>query len=224
MLNLVDFYPRPYAKSLPASLVAGTSRAIGRSSVISTDPLKRWLVRRVECIRGESAFDVEVFPAFNYARDEHTTEIVELANTENGETNQRIIFKSKDLSLELQTTVECSQTSGRPEVVFHKTQPRSSLGEAIKARICLKEGQGVSFVLRDYPHDPEDTGMLGTSCPQRPIQILLVCPTMHTYGPQMSILDLTFSTTSRSKLKRTGISGSPKASTRVDGAKWSLDP
>lgn len=52
VLNLVDFFPRP-AKSTPP---------LRSAPVDSYSKLKKWLVRRVECIRGKVDVDVEVFP------------------------------------------------------------------------------------------------------------------------------------------------------------------
>jgi hypothetical protein len=36
---------------------------------------KRWLVRELGVVRGRMSFQVELVPAFNYARDEHTVEV-----------------------------------------------------------------------------------------------------------------------------------------------------
>lgn len=62
VMNLLDFFPRPSVKTLvsqvgPDGAVKATGRATENRSM-----LKKWLVRRVECIRGSIDVDVEVFP------------------------------------------------------------------------------------------------------------------------------------------------------------------
>jgi len=116
-------------------------------------------VRRVECIRGECAVDVEVFPAFNYAQDSHTTKIVDVKDSRNGECGQTVQFRSKSLSLQLCATIDCGEFSAAhcPELKWQKFTPsNTTLGEGIRTQVTLKEGQGVSFVLRDLEDDQEE--------------------------------------------------------------------
>jgi GH15 family glucan-1,4-alpha-glucosidase len=73
VLNVVDFFPRPNEK--PPSPHLRPSGALRVPSPMSSghsspqfqmrDDPKRWLVRRVECIRGEVTVGVEVFPVRN---------------------------------------------------------------------------------------------------------------------------------------------------------------
>ncbi|KAJ9659570.1 hypothetical protein H2201_007319 [Coniosporium apollinis] len=153
VLNLTDFFPRPNGKS-PLLQVDPS----GRAPIDNRKVLKRWLVRRVECTRGEIDVDVEVFPAFNYAQDEHTTDILgHKHDLEAGETRQRIIFRSKSLTLELSATIDCGDSPEHecPLLIFHKKNGHSALGMGVTAQFRLREGQAVSFILRD--HLPEDT-------------------------------------------------------------------
>src|SRR3712207_2023794 len=80
------------------------------------------LVRRLEVVRGEVNFRMECSPAFNYARDEHETEI-----TEGG-----ACFRSAQLSLGLATQV-----------------PLKQRGSGIFAEFALREEQSAVFVLRE---------------------------------------------------------------------------
>lgn len=158
VLNLIDFFPRPInAESLRATL----DRASNHPRRVQ-DPqgvLKKWLVRRVECIRGEVEIDIEVFPAFNYAKDVHTIEINKSEDALDSESHQSVIFKSKDLSLQLSATIDCGDEPGQtcPALSFKKKAMKSSLGVAVIARVTLKEGQAISFVMRelDQPGDEE---------------------------------------------------------------------
>jgi len=69
VMNLIDFFPRPSIKTLvnqmgPDGVVKSTSKVTENRAM-----LKRWLVRRVECIRGHIDVDVEVFPVTNHASE-----------------------------------------------------------------------------------------------------------------------------------------------------------
>lgn len=55
-MDLVDFFPRPNETH---AITKATKQMPYRESVPVQDELKKWLVRRVECIRGE--FDLGGF-------------------------------------------------------------------------------------------------------------------------------------------------------------------
>lgn len=147
---MLDFFPRP---ANPESLQVTLDRAHNSQRHIQ-DPnhaLKKWLVRRVECIRGDVDIDIEVFPAFNYARDEHTVEIKK-RGVNDTDAHETVVFKTKSISLQLSATIDCGEAPQEscPVLSFEKKSVQSSsLGEAVTARVSLKEGQGISFVLRD---------------------------------------------------------------------------
>jgi hypothetical protein len=99
-----------------------------------------------------------VFPAFNYAQDKHTTEIADLGQTEQGHGLQRVSFRSKDLALELNATIDCGDEPEKtcPRVKFEKIPEPHDLGDGITATFTLTEGQAVSFILRDAEdHSPD---------------------------------------------------------------------
>jgi len=157
-MNLVDFFPRP-AKATSLVVVNDPKSVNSRQVTDPNNVLKKWLVRRVECIRGECEVDVEVFPAFNYAQDEHMTEIVNVKDSKNGECGETVEFKSKSLSLQLCATVDCGElgASECPEVKWEIFRPEgATLGDGVRAQVILKEGQGVSFVLRDLEEKHEE--------------------------------------------------------------------
>ncbi|KAH9869306.1 hypothetical protein IAQ61_006512 [Plenodomus lingam] len=164
-LNVVDFFPRPNNRNLDAEYHANVISSDHTGKVPDRPDLKKWLVRRVECIRGSMDVKVVVSPAFNYARDKHTTEIVDLNTTDHGNGLQRAIFRSQDLALELNVTIDCGDEKDQtcPMVVFEKSVEPGSLGEGITATFHLEEDQAVSFVLRAAEdHSPEriDTVLL----------------------------------------------------------------
>lgn len=162
VLNLLDFFPRP-AKSESLQVVLDKANEDRRHVHDPAHALKRWLVRRVECIRGDVDIDIEVFPAFNYAQDEHTIEIRK-KDCKHSESHERVIFKSKNLSLELLATIDCGDESSEtcPSLIFQRKSMKSSLGECISARVTLKEGQGISFILRDAEESQEEETISST--------------------------------------------------------------
>ncbi len=82
------------------------------------------IVRRVNVVRGVMAFRMECRPAFNYARDEHQTQV----------TPDGACFYSPGLSLGLATRVPLKQD-----------------GNGVSAEFSLQEGQTAIFLLQDIP-------------------------------------------------------------------------
>jgi GH15 family glucan-1,4-alpha-glucosidase len=98
----------------------------------SAEQGRHQLVRRVQCVRGAMRFRLDCQPAFNYARDEHRTEITAAGAS----------FHSDGLSLGLGT---------------RRTLRRK--GRGVSADFQLKEGETAIFVLGRV--DPEaDSGDL----------------------------------------------------------------
>ena len=50
MADVIDFFPRPRDNY---TVVRNAKQVASRESVKVTEELKKWLVRRVECIRGK---------------------------------------------------------------------------------------------------------------------------------------------------------------------------
>lgn len=121
-----------------------------------------------------STADVEIFPAFNYALDEHTTEILLPEHPPGCRESKTVTFSSKDLKLQLDVTIDHGEEDSEscPAVTFRKetksgmrgpgkTTTRDRISRApscrvsaltspgVVAHIHLVEGQAISFVLRD---------------------------------------------------------------------------
>lgn len=111
-----------------------------------------WLVRKVEVIRGKVPFKLECAPAFNYCRDEHTTELVrDFSVNYDDKHEMKAVFRSKDLSLDLRYKVHANDASvDPPSFEFKKADysERGLLGEAIQSEFELEAGQAIYFVLR----------------------------------------------------------------------------
>ncbi|RYC62866.1 hypothetical protein CHU98_g3344 [Xylaria longipes] len=145
VVSLVDFFPRPKNANIITPNNAQTSYRETRSV---PEELKQWLVRRAECIRGQLTL------AFDYARETHTTTILQQPKRTDDCQSKTVIFHSKHEKLQLDVCighgVDESMTS--PSVDFKKVQRRGMQGEGVVARVMLQEGQSISFILRrDLP-------------------------------------------------------------------------
>jgi GH15 family glucan-1,4-alpha-glucosidase len=94
---------------------------IGRDT---TAPGSRQIVRHVEMVRGTMAFRLDCYPAFNYARDAHDTEIF----------REGASFHAPGLSLGLASAVPLTQD-----------------GHGVFSEFTLQEGETAAFVLKEIP-------------------------------------------------------------------------
>ena len=165
---------RRLTADLPNSCVVSTKFLSETAVVTVTDYLPRpsgartellpWVVRRVEGVRGTGRMRMECLPAFDYARDAHTTAITPA--TENGGV-WRAIFTSSTLRMELLAVVESDETTGDPAFELQddtsKTIFPRALGSAAFAEFDLAEGQIVTFVLRECPREIDASSVLAVS-------------------------------------------------------------
>ncbi|KAJ3042644.1 hypothetical protein HDV00_006923 [Rhizophlyctis rosea] len=139
-------------------------------------PLQPWVVRQVECIRGKCSIKVECFPAFDYARAPHKTEIAELSDNPYLKRNKRsdgsefvtgskrVVFKCENgLEMDLRHVIHCTEDSLNgvdtaaglnpnnewPKVHWKVDQPEGMLGPGAYAELDLIEGQKITFVFRE---------------------------------------------------------------------------
>ncbi len=88
----------------------------------ATEPGYHGIIRRVRAVRGNMTFRLECVPAFNYARDPHTTTL----------TADGACFESSGVSLRLGATIPLKQE-----------------GNGIVAEFTLQEGHELSFSLQE---------------------------------------------------------------------------
>lgn len=94
--------------------------------------------------------DIELFPAFDYARAEHTVDIIMPDHPRGCLESKTVTFSSKDWKLQLDVTIDHGEeTAACPSVFFQKEKREGMLSEGVVAHIHLEEGQAISFVLRD---------------------------------------------------------------------------
>ncbi|KAK6948307.1 hypothetical protein Daesc_010072 [Daldinia eschscholtzii] len=148
VVDVVDFFPRPKESTV---LSTKNKHSAYREARSVYEELKKWLVRRVECIRGQMSLDVDVFPAFDYARESHTTTILQNVSGVDSSQSKTVTFHSKDLKLQLDVTIDCGggESDTCPTLLFKKVQREGMKGEGVVANFTLQEGQAISFVIRE---------------------------------------------------------------------------
>ncbi|KAI0896949.1 glycoside hydrolase family 15 protein [Annulohypoxylon nitens] len=148
VVDVVDFFPRPKEATV---LSTKNKHSAYRETKSAYEELKKWLVRRVECIRGQMSLDVDVFPAFDYAREPHTTTILQKVHGNGSTQSKTVTFHSKSLKLQLDVTIDCGgeDSATCPNLVFKKVQKDNMKGEGVIAHFTLQEGQAISFVIRE---------------------------------------------------------------------------
>ncbi|KAF8434283.1 glycoside hydrolase family 15 protein [Boletus edulis BED1] len=118
-------------------------------------PLLFWLIRRVEVVRGTIPLRVECAPAFNYARDKHTTEVV-VDDSVLSHTQNKAVFESPNLKVDLRYVAESTiDNVPIPEVNLDllDLSSKGHLGPATYSKFSLEEGQRVTFVFRICPKE-----------------------------------------------------------------------
>lgn len=94
--------------------------------------------------------DVEIFPAFDYARAPHVTHILRDHFVPGPHQSKTVTFASKEVKLQLDVTIDRGEDDVVcPTISFEKVKRSGMLGEGVIAHIHLRESQAISFVLRD---------------------------------------------------------------------------
>jgi GH15 family glucan-1,4-alpha-glucosidase len=136
----------------------------------STKPLLPWIIRSVSVIRGSVSFRMECYPAFNYGRDGHETEILKETMTREHEevvgfeskmyddqelhyytAQDRVVFKSDHLTMDLRHLVKCGEFDcPRISLVLDKDD-KDHKGTGVWAEFELNETQEIKFIFREVP-------------------------------------------------------------------------
>ncbi|KAI3543415.1 glycosyl hydrolase family 15 [Colletotrichum abscissum] len=161
VVDVVDFFPRPKTATV---ISKSTRQGAFRETTKIQEELKKWLVRRVECIRGRLQLDIEIFPAFQYASESHVTTIIEPTHTANSP-SKAVTFHSEHYKMQLDVTIDDvvpeseadasapAAAAPAPSITFRKEKRDGMLGEGVVAHLEITEGQAVSFVLRNDKPD-----------------------------------------------------------------------
>jgi hypothetical protein len=94
--------------------------------------------------------DIELFPSFNYGRDEHVTTLTQATHCATDAKSLAATFRSKDIQLQLDVAIEQGENeTSCPLITFRKEKRPGVNGEGLVASIRIEEGQTISFVLRN---------------------------------------------------------------------------
>ncbi|OAA64834.1 glycosyl hydrolase [Cordyceps fumosorosea ARSEF 2679] len=145
--DVIDFFPRP--KSTKVISRSSSDQGLFREAASVQAELKKWLVRRVECVRGFLTIDVEIFPAFDYGQEAHVTTLYQDTQGPAAEKSKVATFHSKDVKLQLDVVAESANEEKRPSITFIKQRRDGMLGEGLVARVEIRAGEALSFVLRN---------------------------------------------------------------------------
>ena len=86
------------------------------------DPRQRQIIRTVRAVRGNVSFHIECYPAFDYARADHETEII----------REGACFRTRDRALNLAAAVDLQRAEG-----------------GVESTVSLREGETTTLILRD---------------------------------------------------------------------------
>lgn len=95
--------------------------------------------------------DIDIFPAFGYAKEPHETQILKPVVKSEDHQSKTVTFSSPSLQLQLDVTIDRGENESDvcPSVIFKKEARPGMAGEGVVAKILLAEGQAVSFILRE---------------------------------------------------------------------------
>ncbi|KAI0120255.1 glycoside hydrolase family 15 protein [Hypoxylon sp. NC0597] len=143
VVDVVDFFPRPKESTVLSTKYKHNAY---RETKSVPEELKKWL-----CQPTDMSKDVNVFPAFDYARESHTTTILQNIGETDSPQSKTVTFHSKSLKLQLDVTIDCGggEADTCPNLIFKKVQKDGMKGEGVVAHFTLQEGQAVSFVIRE---------------------------------------------------------------------------
>ncbi|OJJ45425.1 hypothetical protein ASPZODRAFT_134080 [Penicilliopsis zonata CBS 506.65] len=110
------------------------------------------VIRKLDCSRGSMEMQIEIFPAFNYARDAHTARCKLMDNLADNRL-QTIHFESPSEKLQVEIFADSKEPDklGFPQARFEMQEKPDMLGRGLVANVRLTEGQALTFVI----HSPE---------------------------------------------------------------------
>ncbi|KAI9497865.1 Six-hairpin glycosidase-like protein [Zychaea mexicana] len=140
-----------------------------RNQRLSSKPLLPWIIRRVRIVRGSVKLKMECYPAFNYAQDSHTTEMLPVRplsaegrpnmkhypeDEDNFITCQdRVQFESSKLSMDLRYIIKTGEmpTPKLKLIIDEESHAHGHKGPGVYAHFEMHEGQEAFFIFREVP-------------------------------------------------------------------------
>ncbi|PYH89634.1 glycosyl hydrolase [Aspergillus ellipticus CBS 707.79] len=165
VVNILDYFPVEKAKPIGVeSRLPEWCRCAQKQNPDHHRECRSGLVRKAECVRGTMEIDIELFPAFNYARDNHTAS--KLNRTVGGDGYQTFQFQSASQTLQVSILTD----EGDPDVTgtnehlhpeLSLTPRPGHLGPGLTGKITLTEGQSITLLLHDQENVASDAQVLG---------------------------------------------------------------
>lgn len=155
VINLVDYFPVANKKTPQAD------RHLSGYCPCTEPGGNKWksgarhsgIIRKLECGRGGMDVVIEIFPAFNYARDGHTTR-ADLSDDTDNRRFQTIFFDSAEERLQVDIFFDNkAESRQQPKATSKLVERPGHLGQGVEARVRVEEGQTITFIL----HSPEKT-------------------------------------------------------------------
>ncbi|KAK9243563.1 Six-hairpin glycosidase-like protein [Lipomyces tetrasporus] len=147
VVTMLDFFPVSKKKPAPPEVQHLSGWCPCDASKLPQHQSHRphsGIIRKVECLRGAMDMELEVFPAFNYARDKHTARPLN-ADSKNRKL-QTVLFESVAQKMQLEIFTD-SVDGEDPVVTFQLHNNPGLLGPGVAAKFSLEENQTVAFVM-----------------------------------------------------------------------------
>jgi len=153
VVHVLDYFPIAKGQeAAPTNILTGICPCYERYKAKFDDALQyrhSAVVRRVTCVRGKLDMDVELFPAFNYARDGHEVVCHFSGEAFTRSQTQSLIFKSATETLRVDVHAEVTDERQKtPPGVQLELQDKEGLkGQGLSAKLKLSIGQSVTFII-----------------------------------------------------------------------------
>lgn len=153
VVHVLDYFPVAKGQEVTSeNILTGVCPCYGRYKAKIDDALRyrhSAVVRKVTCVRGDLDMDVELFPAFNYARDGHEVigELGDFAETQ----TQSLVFKSatETLRVDIHADVADERQNKIPVVKLELHDKEGLKGQGLSAKLQLTIGQSVTFIVHN---------------------------------------------------------------------------
>ncbi|PYH44018.1 glycoside hydrolase family 15 protein [Aspergillus saccharolyticus JOP 1030-1] len=147
VINILDYFPitKPKPPVLGVQDLPEWCRCAQSRIADQPHNCRSGLIRKAECVRGQMEIDIEIFPAFNYARDPHT------AHLSQGDGVHRVHFQTAGQRLQVSLLVDNGESAAdthlKPELQL--SERPGHLGTGLVGKVTLREGQSITLLLHD---------------------------------------------------------------------------
>ncbi|RAL12584.1 glycoside hydrolase family 15 protein [Aspergillus homomorphus CBS 101889] len=147
VINILDYFPITKPKplvgvqGLPEWCHCNQPQSAGQTLSCHSG-----LIRKAECVRGQMDIEIELFPAFNYARDTHTAQLSQ------GDGVHLVHFQTATQRLQARILVddgELTSTGTQLTPELQLSERAGHLGPGLVGTVTLKEGQSITLLLHD---------------------------------------------------------------------------